>query len=174
MNGSGYLVFWRRTNAKSTHRVFIGKASIVVGRNLVNQLVKNKGNQGSFAVTANGDDAFKFFTFAAKHTKVEWRLVGIRNSSGTQFKLSTNFSTGSVSNDMSDAINILFHLHSHPWNTNSNGTKASGNYNEYNRVSSGRAISNYYTDGDVWTLNDIYNEYQKANPNKRFENYPRA
>ena len=174
MNASGYLVFWRRTNAKSTHRVFIGKASIVVGRNLVNQLVKNKGNQGSFAVTANGDDAFKFFTFAAKHTKVEWRLVGMKNGSGVKFKLSTDFNSSSVSNDMNDAKNMLFHLHSHPWNTNFGETKASGNYKEYNQVSSGKSISNYYTDGDVWTLNNIYNAYRKANPNKRFESYPRA
>ena len=174
MDASGYLVFWRRTNAKSTHRVFFKNASIVVGRNLVNQLVKNKNNQGSYAVTSNGDDAFKFFTFAAKHTKVEWRLVGMKNGSGVKFKLSTDFNSSSVSNDMNDAKNMLFHLHSHPWNTNFGETKASGNYKEYNQVSSGKSISNYYTDGDVWTLNNIYNAYKKANPNKRFESYPRA
>lgn len=174
MDASGYLVFWRRTNAKSTHRVFFKNASIVVGRNLVNQLLKNKNNQGSYAVTSNGDDAFKFFTFAAKHTKVEWRLVGMKNGSGVKFKLSTDFNSSSVSNDMNDAKNMLFHLHSHPWNTNFGETKASGNYKEYNQVSSGKSISNYYTDGDVWTLNNIYNAYRKANPNKRFESYPRA
>lgn len=98
----------------------------------------------------------------------------MKNGSGVKFKLSTDFNSSSVSNDMNDAKNMLFHLHSHPWNTNFGETKASGNYKEYNQVSSGKSISNYYTDGDVWTLNNIYNAYRKANPNKRFESYPRA
>ena len=61
---------------------------------------------------------------------------------------------------------MLFHLHNHPWGTNLNGTKASGNYKEYNRVPSGEKVSNYYTNSDLWTLNNIYNTYKEANPKK--------
>ena len=174
INASGELSFWRRTNAKSTHRVFCGKNSILVGRNLVDQLVKNQNSQGSYALITNSDDAFKFFTFAANYTNVEWLLIGVKNNSGVTFKLSTNFNNESVSNESNDAQNMLFHLHNHPWGTNLNGTKASGNYKEYNRVPSGEKVSNYYTNSDLWTLNNIYNTYKEANPKKSIESYPKT
>ena len=173
INASGELSFWRRTNAKSTHRVYYGKNSILVGRNLVDQLVKNQNNQGSYALITNSDDAFKFFNFAANHTNVEWLLIGVKNNSGVTFKLSTNFNDESVSNDSNDAQNMLFHLHNHPWGTNLNGTKASGNYDEYNRVPSGEEFS-HYNYNDLLTLNNIYNAYKKANPKKSIESYPKA
>lgn len=69
---------------------------------------------------------------------------------------------------------MLFHLHNHPWGTNLNGTEASGNYDEYNRVPSGEKVSYYYANSDLWTLNNIYNAYKEANPKKSIESYPKT
>ena len=70
INQLGYIKFWRRTNAKSTHCIFSGKYNITVSSSLVNQLVRNQSPQGTSATISDSDDAFKFFKFVADHTKV--------------------------------------------------------------------------------------------------------
>ena len=172
INQLGYIKFWRRTNAKSTHRIFSGKYNITVGSSLVNQLVRNQSIQGTSATISDSDDAFKFFKFVAVHTKVEWSLVGVKTSSGNIFKLRTDFDTESVGNDAQNNKSMLFHLHSHPWGSNPSGTKASGNYKEYQEIAPGKKV--IILDSDIWTLNNIYNDYQKAHPNYGSSRYPKA
>ena len=172
INQLGYIKFWRKTNAKSTHRIFSGKYNITVGSSLVNQLVRNQSTQGTSAITTNSDDAFKFFKFAADNTKVEWSLVGVKTNSGNIFKLRTDFDTESVGNNAKNNKSMLFHLHSHPWGSNPSGTKASGNYKEYQEIAPGKKV--IILDSDIWTLNNIYNDYQKAHPNYGSSRYPKA
>ena len=170
----GHINFWRKSNAKSTHRIYSGTSNITVNRDLVEQLVSNQKSQGTYATTSNADDAFKFFKFAADHTKVEWILTGIKTNSGVSFKLNTDFDAESATNDASNYKSMFFHLHNHPWGTNVSGTKASGSYSEYQKISSGQKVSGHYSKGDIWMLNNIYNAYKEANPNLEFSKYPKA
>ena len=174
INQLGYIKFKKRTNAKSTHRIFCGNFNITIGRNLVEQLVKNQNNRGTFATISNSDDAFQFFKFVADHTMVEWSLVGVKNRSGVSFKLKTNFEEGSVGNDAKNNSFILFHLHNHPWGSNPFGTKASGNYEDYKKLSPGKDVDGFYTKGDIWRLNDMYNDYKKAHPSLELSKYPKV
>ena len=174
INQLGYIKFKKRTNAKSTHRIFCGNFNITIGRNLVEQLVKNQNNRGTFATISNSDDAFQFFKFVAGYTMVEWSLVGVKNRSGVSFKLKTNFEEGSVGNDAKNNSFILFHLHNHPWGSNPFGTKASGNYEDYKKLSPGKDVDGFYTKGDIWRLNDMYNDYKKAHPSLELSKYPKV
>ena len=170
----GHIYFWRKSNAKSTHRIYSGTSNITVNRDLVEQLVSNQKSQGTYATTSNADDAFKFFKFAADQTKVEWILTGIKTNSGVSFKLNTDFDVESATSDASNYKSMFFHLHNHPWGTNVSGTKASGSYREYQKISSGQKVSGHYNKGDIWMLNNIYNAYKEANPNLEFSKYPKA
>ena len=176
INKSGQLIFWRKTNAKSTHRIFSSESNITVSSDLVNQLVDNQSTKGTSATISNSDDAFKFFKFAADNTNVEWNLIGYRNKSKDLFLIGTNYDRESVSknNNESTYKNMLFHIHSHPKNTNLGNTRASGNYQAYKRAVSGHSYESYYCSGDVWTLNNMYISYQKQHPNLNIEEYPRA
>lgn len=174
INQLGYIKFWRRTNAKSTHRIFSGKYNITVGSSLVNQLVRNQSTQGTSATISDSDDAFKFFKFVADHTKVEWILTGIKNNSGVSFKLKTNFNEESVTNESKNYAFLLFHLHNHPWGSNSSGAKASGNYEEYKNIPPDQNIEECYKNGDIWRLDEIFKAYKKAHPNAELGKYPKA
>ena len=174
INQLGYIKFWRRTNAKSTHCIFSGKYNITVSSSLVNQLVRNQSPQGTSATISDSDDAFKFFKFVADHTKVEWILTGIKNNSGVSFKLKTNFNEESVTNESKNYAFLLFHLHNHPWGSNSSGAKASGNYEEYKNIPPDQNIEECYKNGDIWRLDDIFKAYKKAHPNAELGKYPKA
>ncbi len=174
INQLGYIKFWRRTNAKSTHRIFSGKYNITVGSSLVNQLVRNQSTQGTSATISDSDDAFKSFKFVADHTKVEWILTGIKNNSGVSFKLKTNFNEESVTNESKNYAFLLFHLHNHPWGSNSSGAKASGNYEEYKNIPPDQNIEECYKNGDIWRLDEIFKAYKKAHPNAELGKYPKA
>ena len=176
LNSEGKMSFWRKTNARTTHRVFSGKKSITVNKTLVNQLVSNATLNGTSATISDSEDAFKFFKFAADQTKVEWHLVGVKDKRNVNFIVRTDFSTGGVGVDEEYYANMIFHLHNHPWGSNDfkKGTRASGDYKAYKRVASGERVANYYTEGDVWTLNNIYIGYNQAHPNTALNKYPKA
>lgn len=114
INQIGQITFWRRTNAKSTHRIFAGKDNITFGKQFVSQLVEKQSANGTTAKTSNSDDAFEFFKFAADHTKVEWSLIGLQKNNSVEFKLHSDFSTSSVSLDTKDYKDQVFQLHNHP------------------------------------------------------------
>ena len=176
LNSEGKMYFWRKTDARTTHRVFSGKKSITVNKTLVNQLVSNATLNGTSATISDSEDAFKFFKFAADNTKVEWHLVGVKDKRNVNFIIRTDFSTGGVGVDEEYYANMIFHLHNHPWGSNDfkKGTRASGDYKAYKRVASGERVANYYTEGDVWTLNNIYIGYNQAHPNTALNKYPKA
>lgn len=151
INQNGQITFWRRTNAKSTHRIFAGKDNITFGKQFVSQLVEKQSANGTTAKTSNSDDAFEFFKFAADHTKVEWSLIGLQKNNSVEFKLHSDFSTSSVSLDTKDYKDQVFQLHNHPRGSNPNNTKASGDYDAYKQTKPNQAVQSYYAEGDLWT-----------------------
>ncbi len=163
LNKNGQISFWRRTNAKTTDRIFSSdKSNILINKGLASQLVKNQTRNGTNASTTNSEDAFKFFKFVADYTNVEWNLIGERSDNGgVVFKLNSDFqSTAGV--NLVNAGKFLFMLHSHPWGSNEGVTRASGKYNECKNTPAGELVKQYYRDGDVWTLDDIYGRYKQA------------
>ena len=174
INQNGDITFWRRTNAKNTHRIFSGKENITLGKDFVSQLNNNQSTDGTWAKTYSSEDAFKFFKFAADHTKVEWSLIGAKSNIGTEFKIHSDFSVSSVSLDVTDYKNMVFQLHNHPWGSNPNKTMASGNYDAYKRTKPNAVVPGYYAEGDLWTLNNIYNSYKQNHPKASLSMYPKS
>ena len=174
INQNGQITFWRRTNAKSTHRIFAGKDNITFGKQFVSQLVEKQSANGTTAKTSNSDDAFEFFKFAADHTKVEWSLIGLQKNNSVEFKLHSDFSTSSVSLDTKDYKDQVFQLHNHPRGSNPNNTKASGDYDAYKQTKPNQAVQSYYAEGDLWTLNNVYNAYKQNHPKAMISEYPKA
>ena len=175
LNKNGQISFWRRTNAKTTDRIFSGKNNILVNKGLASQLVKNQTRNGTIALTNKSDDAFKFFKFVADNTNVEWNLIGERSDNGgVVFKLNSDFQSKTAGVNLVNAGKFLFMLHSHPWGSNERVTRASGNYNEYKNTPAGELVKQYYRDGDVWTLDDIYGRYRQDHPRQTLDNYPKA
>ena len=174
LNKNGQISFWRRTNAKTTDRIFSGKNNILVNKGLASQLVKNQTRNGTIALTNKSDDAFKFFKFVADNTNVEWNLIGERSDNGgVVFKLNSDFQSTADVNTV-NAGKFLFMLHSHPWGSNERVTRASGNYNEYKNTPAGELVEQPYRDGDVWTLDAIYGKYKQDHPRQTLDNYPKA
>ena len=175
LNKNGQISFWRRTNAKTTDRIFSSdKSNILINKGLASQLVKNKTRNGTNASTTNSEDAFKFFKFVADYTNVEWNLIGERSDNGgVVFKLNSDFQSTADVNTV-NAGKFLFMLHSHPWGSNEGVTRASGNYNEYKNTPAGELVKQYYRDGDVWTLDAIYGRYRQDHPRQTLDNYPKA
>ena len=175
LNKNGQISFWRRTNAKTTDRIFSGKNNILVNKGLASQLVKNQTRNGTIALTNKSDDAFKFFKFVADNTNVEWNLIGERSDNGgVVFKLNSDFQSKTAGVNLVNAGKFLFMLHSHPWGSNEGVTRASGNYNEYKNTPAGELVEQPYRDGDVWTLDDIYGRYKQDHPRQTLDNYPKA
>ena len=175
LNKNGQISFWRRTNAKTTDRIFSGKNNILVNKGLVSQLVKNQTRNGTIALTNKSDDAFKFFKFVADNTNVEWNLIGERSDNGgVVFKLNSDFQSKTAGVNLVNAGKFLFMLHSHPWGSNKGVTRASGNYNEYKNTPAGELVEQPYRDGDVWTLDDLYGRYKQDHPRQTLDNYPKA
>lgn len=174
INQIGQITFWRRTNAKSTHRIFAGKDNITFGKQFVSQLVEKQSANGTTAKTSNSDDAFEFFKFAADHTKVEWSLIGLQKNNSVEFKLHSDFNTSSVSLDTKDYKDQVFQLHNHPSGSNPNNTKASGDYDAYKQTKPNQAVQSYYAEGDLWTLNNVYNAYKQNHPKAMISEYPKA
>ena len=174
LNKNGQISFWRRTNAKTTDRIFSGKSHILINKGLASQLVKNQTRNGTIALTNKSDDAFKFFKFVADNTNVEWNLIGERSDNGgVVFKLNSDFQSTADVNTV-NAGKFLFMLHSHPWGSNEGVTRASGNYNEYKNTPAGELVKQYYRDGDVWTLDAIYGRYRQDHLRQTLDNYPKA
>ena len=175
LNKNGQISFWRRTNAKTTDRIFSSdKSHILINKGLASQLVKNQTRNGTIALTNKSDDAFKFFKFVADNTNVEWNLIGERSDNGgVVFKLNSDFQSTADVNTV-NAGKFLFMLHSHPWGSNEGVTRASGNYNEYKNTPAGELVKQYYRDGDVWTLDAIYGRYRKDHLRQTLDNYPKA
>ena len=176
LNSEGKMSFWRKTDARTTHRVFSGKESIIVNKTLVNQLVSNATLSGTSATISDSEDAFKFFKFAADNTKVEWALMGIKSKRNVNFVIKTDFNSEKVSHDPRYSASLIFRLHSHPWGSNDfkTGTMASGDYVGYKRVAGGETVEGYYTKGDLWTLNNIYVIYKQTHPKTDLNRFPRA
>ena len=174
LNKNGQISFWRRTNAKTTDRIFSGKSHILINKGLASQLVKNQTRNGTIALTNKSDDAFKFFKFVADKTNVEWNLIGEKNKNGVTFKLNSDFSEKGANVRYINEKNLIFMLHSHPWGSNEGFTRASGNYKEYKRTPSGELVEGVYRSGDVWTLDKIYSEYQQSHPDQQLPQYPKA
>ena len=175
LNKNGQISFWRRTNAKTTDRIFSGKNNILVNKGLASQLVKNQTRNGTIALTNKSDDAFKFFKFVADNTNVEWNLIGERSDNGgVVFKLNSDFQSKTAGVNLVNAGKFLFMLHSHPWGSNERVTRASGNYNEYKNTPAGELVKQYYRDGDVWTLDAIYERYRQDHLRQTLDNYPKA
>ena len=175
LNKNGQISFWRRTNAKTTDRIFSSdKSNILINKGLASQLVENKTRNGTNASTTNSEDAFKFFKFVADYTNVEWNLIGERSDNGgVVFKLNSDFQLTADVNTV-NAGKFLFMLHNHPWGSNERVTRASGNYNEYKNTPAGELVEQPYRDGDVWTLDDIYGRYKRDHPHQNLNNYPKA
>ena len=174
INQIGQITFWRRTNAKSTHRIFAGKDNITFGKQFVSQLVEKQSANGTTAKTSNSDDAFEFFKFAANHTKVEWSLIGLQKNNSVEFKLHSDFNTSSVSLDTKDYKDQVFQLHNHPRGSNPNNTKAFGDYDAYKQTKPNQAVQSYNAEGDLWTLNNVYNAYKQNHPKAMLSEYPKA
>ena len=176
LNKNGTLTFFRKTNAKKTHRVFSAdkKNAVTVNMELINDLLDNFTQNGSYSYTKNGNDAFAFFKFAADNSNVEWLLIGLSKKGKKEYKVVNSKEGGAVYNDVADYQYELFHLHSHPRNSNTGETKASGDYNGYQKYQEGKMLDKLYATGDIWVLNNLYNSYQKKYPASPLTDYPKA
>ena len=119
LNEDGYLEFWRKTNAKTTDRIYTldKKDNITINKRITTQLMTDREDyNGNYAV--GGAELQDIFKFCSDHSNVEWRLTGYKTSSGEKNVLMTSHKEDGVSaqNDFGDIkeTNLNYIVHSHP------------------------------------------------------------
>ena len=146
IDGYGNLSFWRRSNAKSTDRIYASNGQkMTVSKAIRESLMTGKSDykDGNYAVGSKNMD--KLFKFVADNTCAEWRLVGYNTDKGKKYVLMTTHDHEGVeaSNELAGMKerNMEFDVHSHPTNC------------KEDQVPSGYEKPNYYY-GDKVIAND--------------------
>ncbi len=118
LNEDGSLVFWRKTNAKTTDRIYSSDKNnnITINKTITKQLMTERDDyDGSYAV--GGVELQDLFKFCADNSSVEWRLNNYKTSNGEKEVLMTSHDEDRVSaqNDIGgmNEKDLTFSVHSH-------------------------------------------------------------
>ena len=157
LNEDGSLVFWRKTNAKATDRIYTSdkKDNITVNKNVTKQLMTDRDDyDGNYAV--GGAELQDLFKFCSDNSNVEWRLNGYKNKGKTTYLIATSHKEDGVfkTNGGNNELDLFVSIHSHPGNS---PEKASG-YGK-NSVQDGQLKS--FGD-DQFNVNNVYIHFNNA------------
>ena len=119
LNEDGSLVFWRKTKAKTTDRIYASdkKANITINKKVTRQLMTVRDDcDGSY--TLGGAELQDLFIFCADNSNVEWRLNSYKTPKGEKEILMTSHDDDRVTAQNSigglEEKNLKFTVHSHP------------------------------------------------------------
>ena len=157
LNADGYLELWRRTNAKTTDRVFTidKKDNITIKKTTTKQLMAKRDDyDGNYA--AGGSEMIDLFYFVTNNTNVEWLLNGYKNGNSNSYLIATRHKEDRVkhTDGGNNKLDLFISIHSHPGNS---PAKASG----YGRNSEQNGILYSYGD-DQFNVNNVYNLFKNA------------
>jgi len=140
----------------------------VSDKELLPQLAKNPGADSYNATTTNATDAFNVFKAASDASDFEWSLSGYNENGQTKYYLNTehadNFSETGESNNIFEAKDELFNIHSH-WKTD--GSRGGSGYiYDYNFQTRGWYLKGYDPNGgsDGITAKNLYEKTGKVMP----------
>ena len=157
LNANGYLSFWRRSNARTTDRIYAANGEeITISKNVTQQMLAGrKDYNGNYAV-GKGNEMINLFHFVANNTNVEWKLNGYKGKGEPTYLLATSHREDGVTitNGENNELNLFISIHNHPAGS---PAKASG-YGK-NSEQNGRLFS--YGD-DQYNVNTIYNRFKEA------------
>jgi RHS repeat-associated protein len=167
LNAAGQFEFWRKTNAKTTDRIYTldGKSNITINNTTTKQLMSDRDDYyGNYA--EGGSELQDLFKFCSDNSNVEWSLNGYKNKGKTTYLIATSHKEGKVykTNGENNELDLFVSIHSHPGDS---PAKASG-YGK-NSVQGKKLVS---TGDDQFNVNDVYlhfNNAGKAYPSQ----YPR-
>ena len=167
LNAAGQFEFWRKSNAKTTDRIYTldGKSNITINKTTTKQLMSDRDDyDGNYAV--GGAEMQDLFKFCSDNSNVEWRLNGYKNKGKTTYLIATSHEEDGVgiTNGENNELDLFVSIHSHPGDS---PAKASG-YGK-NSVQGKKLVS---TGDDQFNVNDVYlhfNNAGKAYPSQ----YPR-
>ena len=167
LSRNGTLKFWRKTNAKSTDRIYSEKENITVGKTIVGQMLANKPNYNGTYAVGSKNEIMNLFYFVANNSNVEWGLSGFHTKDGDKFLLRTTYSEGDVSMTYGPfrMLDLFVDVHSHPGNSPAKASGFGKNSEQNGKL--------YSAGGDdQFTANNIFNSFKAAN--KSWPNgYPR-
>lgn len=154
MDEKGNLSFWRRTNAKTTDRIYAGKHSITINKTIRKQLMTDRDDyNGHYAV--GGKEMVDIYSFMANNSKAEWALNGYNTRKGKQYVISTSHSDESVTYRPAIAgmkeTNLFVRVHSH---TDGNSIPSGFRKNDIYISRDGKQITGISC--DRLTVNDVY------------------
>ncbi|MBR1656539.1 MAG: hypothetical protein IJ698_09040, partial [Prevotella sp.] len=157
LNTDGYLEFWRKSNSKTTDRIYTldGKSNITINKTTTKQLIADRDDyDGNYAV--GGAELQDLFKFCSDNSNVEWRLNGYKDEGKTTYLIATTHDEGKVkyTNGGNNELDLFVSIHSHP---SDSPAKASG-YGK-NSEQNGKLFS---TGDDQFTVNNIYNQFKDA------------
>jgi RHS repeat-associated protein len=167
LNAAGQFEFWRKSNAKTTDRIYTldGKSNITINKTTTKQLMADRNDyDGHYAV--GGVELQDLFKFCSDNSNVEWRLNGYKNKGKTTYLIATSHEEDGVgiTNGENNELDLFVSIHSHPGDS---PAKASG----YGKKSvQGKKLVS--TGDDQFNVNDVYlhfNNAGKAYPSQ----YPR-
>ena len=167
LSNNGTLEFWRKTNAKSTDRIYSGKGNITVSKTLVGQMLEDKPDYNGTYAVGNKREMMNLFYFVANNSNVEWGLSGFHTKNGDRFLLRTTHSEENVSMTYGPfrLLDLFVDVHSHPGNSPAKASRF-----VKNSVQNGTLYS--AGGDDQFTANNIFNSFKAAN--KSWPNgYPR-
>jgi len=157
LNADGYISFWRKSNARTTDRLYAANGeNITISKNVTQQMLAERTDySGNYAV-GKGNEMINLFYFVANNTDVEWKFNGYKGKDGPTYLLATSHSEEGVkiTNGGNHELDLFISIHNHP---NGSPAKASG-YGK-NSEQNGRLFS--YGD-DQYNVNTIYNRFKEA------------
>ena len=157
LNAAGQFEFWRKTNAKTTDRIYTldGKSNITINNTTTKQLMSDRDDYyGNYA--EGGSELQDLFKFCSDNSNVEWSLNGYKNKGKTTYLIATSHKEGKVykTNGENNELDLFVSIHSHPGDS---PAKASG-YGK-NSVQNGELKS--YGD-DQLTVNNVFVHFMNA------------
>ena len=121
LNAAGQFEFWRKSNAKTTDRIYTydGNSNITINKATTKQLMSDRDDyDGNYAV--GGAEMQEIFKFCSDNTNVEWRLNSYKTPNGEKEVLMTTHEWNSVISQNNiggmKERNLMFSAHSHPDN----------------------------------------------------------
>ena len=125
LNADGYFVFWRKSNAKTTDRIYAKNGeNITINKKITKQMLAERSNyDGNYAV--GGAEMQDLFKFCSDNSNVEWRLNGYKTPNGEKEVLMTSHEEDKVTAQNSiggmEENQMTFSVHSHSDNPNPSG-----------------------------------------------------
>ena len=157
LNADGSLIFWRKTNAKTTDRIFSLdiKDNILINKTITKQLMANRDDyKGHYAV--GGREMIDLFYFVVNNSNVEWMLNGYKNGKKYSYLVATSNREDKVSHTDggNKKLDLYISIHNH---SGISPAKASG----YGKNSEQNGMLYSYGD-DQFHVNDVYNYFKNA------------